>query len=88
MQQENARHQAAVDPSGDSAPRSKRGVAKVLERAIALDLVPPTVKLGAREIDTATYIAECADIARHRGSRSTTDTAYPWLMPQDMPQET
>jgi hypothetical protein len=58
-------------------------MAKVLERATAPDLVPPVVKRGDLPIDTATYIAECADIARHPGPWAAARAAYPWINPQE-----
>ncbi len=45
---------------------SPRGVIKVLERAFAPDLVPKSVMIGDKRVDTVQYIAEIADIARHR----------------------
>ena len=66
------------------APPGPRGMAKVLERAIAPDLVPPVVKQGTLQIDTATYIAEFADIARRQGPRAAAGTAYPWLNLQEI----
>jgi len=58
-------------------------MAKVLERAIAPDLVPPVVKQGNLQVDTATYIAELADVARHQRSRAAAGAAYSWIKPQE-----
>lgn len=77
-----------VQPAASSAPGPQRGMAKVLERVLAPDLVPPVVRLGDTQMDTATYIGELAGVARHQGPRAATDAAYAWIMPQDMPQET
>ncbi len=43
---------------------SPQGVIKVLERACAPDLLPESVSIGERQVGTAQYIAEIADIAR------------------------
>jgi hypothetical protein len=53
--------------SVESSEHSSRGVIKVLERALAPDLVPKSVMIGGKKVDTVQYIAEIADIARHRG---------------------
>jgi hypothetical protein len=62
-----------------SAVRSKeyfrKRVAKVLERVIDPDILPASVKLGNRQVDTAEYIAELADIARLNGSPKPADDA-------------
>jgi hypothetical protein len=72
-----------VQPAVGSTPHSQRGIAKVLERAIAPDLVPPAVKLGKRQIDTAAYISELAGIARHQGSRVAAGASVPGITPQE-----
>jgi hypothetical protein len=71
MQQEDTTQSATAPPSSEQSlgmswpDSSYQKVARVLERAIALDLLPASVKLGNTEIDTEQYIAELADIARH-----------------------
>lgn len=49
-----------------STERSRRRMARVLERAIDPEALPAFVMLGNQEVDTAEYIAELADIARLR----------------------
>jgi hypothetical protein len=72
-----------VQPPASPEPHAPRGMAKVLERALAPDLLPPVVTLGDRQVNTASYIAEFADIARHRGPWATTGGAVPWIKPQE-----
>jgi hypothetical protein len=83
MPHKDANHEPEIRPPAGPAPRPPRGMAKVLERAIAPDLVPPVVQRGNLQIDTATYIAEFADIARHQGPWAAAGAAYPWLNPQE-----
>ena len=59
----------------ESSERAPRGVIKVLERAVAPDLVPEWVMLGGIKVDITQYIAEIASIARHRGVRMPPDQA-------------
>lgn len=83
MQQKDASHSPEVHPLADSTTKAPRGMAKVLERAIAPDLVPPSVRLDDSQVDTATYIAELADIARHHRQWTAAAAACPWIRSQE-----
>jgi hypothetical protein len=82
MPHQDTYHDPEVHPPASPVPRP-RGMAKVLERAIAPDLVPPVVRRGDEQIDTPTFIAEFADIARHRGPWVASGGAVPWITPQE-----
>jgi hypothetical protein len=78
MKQEDATHDLAVRSPGSLAgalePSSNQRVAKVLERATAPSIVPDSVQLGNKQVDTAQYIAELGEVARHSGTWSERDT--------------
>lgn len=61
--------------------RSRQIVARLLERAIAPDLLPVTIQVGEQEVDTAQYIAELADIARNPGALTATNDDHRWSTP-------
>ena len=48
-------------------------VAAVLERAIAPDMMPVTLQVDDQEVETVQYIAELAEIIRHRGAATPTN---------------
>lgn len=83
MQQKDASHTPKVRPLAGSTTNAPRGMAMVLERAIAPDLVPPSVELDDTQVDTATYIAEVADIARHHRQWTAAAAACPWIRSQE-----
>jgi cysteine sulfinate desulfinase/cysteine desulfurase-like protein len=61
--------------------RSRQLVARLLERAIAPDILPVAIQVGEQEVDTAQYIAELADIARNPGALTATDDDHRWSTP-------
>lgn len=79
MKQEDSTHDAAMDWPGSLAfaldPSSTQRVARVLERFTAPRILPDSVLLGNERVDTAQYIAELSDIARHTGTWSEKDAA-------------
>jgi hypothetical protein len=79
MKQIDSTHGSAVRSPGSLAgalePSSFQRVAKVLERFTAPSILPDSVQLGDKQVDTAQYIAELSEVARHSGTRSEKDTS-------------
>ena len=59
--------------AGALKPSSNQRVAKVLERATAPSILPDSVQLGDKQVDTAQFIAELSDVAHHNGTESERD---------------
>lgn len=47
---------------------SHRKIARVLERAIAPDMLPVTLQVDDQEVEVLQYVAELAEIARHQSA--------------------
>ena len=47
---------------------SHRKIARVLERAIAPDMLPVTLQVDDQEVEMVQYVAELAEIARHQSA--------------------
>jgi hypothetical protein len=79
MAQNDSTHDSAMRSPGSLVvalePSSNQRVAKVLERFTASGILPDSVQLGDKQVDTAQYIAELSEIARHTGRWSEEDTA-------------
>ncbi len=76
MKHKDSTHGPAVRSPGSLAgalePSANRRVAKVLERATAPSILPDSVQLGGKQVDTVQYIAELSEVARHSGTGSNT----------------
>jgi hypothetical protein len=79
MVQKDSTQDPAMRSSGSLAAAletsANQRVAKVLERFTASVILPDSVQLGDRQVDTAQYIAELSEVARHNGTWSEKDTA-------------
>ena len=52
---------------------SHRKIARVLERAIAPDMLPVTLQVDDQEVEMVQYVAELAEIARHQSATTHTN---------------
>jgi hypothetical protein len=79
MVQKDSTHDSAMRSpaslAGALEPSSNQRVAKVLERFTASRLLPDSVQIGDKQVDTVQYIAELSEVARHTGTWSEKDTA-------------
>ena len=50
--------------AGALEPRSRKRVASVLDRLVAPNVLPLSVRLDDGEVDTVHYVAQSADVAR------------------------
>ena len=78
MQQEETTHRSTASAlrrvlSEPQPDPSHRKVATVLERAIAPDMMPVTLQVDDQEVETVQYVAELAEITRHRSTSTHTD---------------
>ena len=77
MKHKDSAHNSPVRSPGSLAgalkPSSNQRVAKVLERAIAPSILPDSVQLGDKQVDTAQFIGELSDVAHHSGTENERD---------------
>lgn len=78
MQQEETTHRSTASAlrrvlSEPQPDPSHRKVAKVLERAIAPDMMPVRLQVDDQEVETVQYVTELAEITRHRSASTHTD---------------
>jgi hypothetical protein len=79
MAQNDSTHDSAIRSPGSLAgaleSSSNQRVAKVLERFTASGILPDSVQVGDKQVDTVQYIAELSEVARHTGTWSEKDPA-------------
>jgi hypothetical protein len=79
MVRKDSTHDSAARSPGSLAgalePSANQRVAKVLERVTDPDILPDSVQIGNETVDTAQYIAELGEVARHSSTWSKKDIA-------------